>query len=84
MNQTVGEQIGSKFGVAQQVDVDESGVGWSTYLNVKVLINITKPLSSGRTLVIQGKSACMQKRDVTSLLSLLYIVLVLGINMVCD
>jgi hypothetical protein len=36
------------------VETDEEGVGWGEHLRVKIQIDISKPLSRGRILKIQG------------------------------
>jgi hypothetical protein len=45
MYQTVGWQIGASVGVVEEVDVDEVGVGWGEYLRVRILLDLSKPLS---------------------------------------
>jgi hypothetical protein len=55
MYQTVGWQIGASVGVVEEVDVDEDGVGWGEYLRVRILLDLSKPLSRGRVLKLKGK-----------------------------
>lgn len=56
MNKIVGEQIGSMISIVQQVGVDECGIGWGKFLLVKVLLNVTHPVSQGRIVIIQERS----------------------------
>lgn len=44
------------IGLVQQVDVDESGVGWGKFLRVKVLLDVTCPLLRGRIVILHGNS----------------------------
>ncbi|XP_059431534.1 uncharacterized protein LOC132165041 [Corylus avellana] len=55
MGQEVGFQIGSTMGTVEEVDTDEEGVGWGVFLRVRIKIDLSKPLSRGRKLRIQGK-----------------------------
>ncbi|CAI9767814.1 unnamed protein product [Fraxinus pennsylvanica] len=54
MNQKTGNEIGSLLGKVLIVDMDSSGVSVGEFLRIKVLINISKPISRGRFLNIGG------------------------------
>jgi len=54
MGEEVGIRLGSLVGEVAQVETDEEGVGWGEHLRVKIQIDISKPLSRGRILKIQG------------------------------
>ena len=56
MCKEVGLQISAFLGTVEEVDTDEDGVRWGEYLRVRVKIDPMKPLSRGRTLMVQGKS----------------------------
>lgn len=38
----------------EEVYVDDYGVGWRKSLRVKIVINITKPITRGRTIIVNG------------------------------
>ena len=44
MTKEVGEDIGRELGNLLDVDVPSNGMGWSSYLRIRVEIDITKPL----------------------------------------
>jgi hypothetical protein len=50
MRREMGRMLGSSVGEVEAVDTDANGVGWGESLRVKVLIDLTKPLSRGRML----------------------------------
>jgi hypothetical protein len=54
MSIKAGNQIGATVGKVEEVDVNEEGVGWGKYLRVKILLDLTKPLSRGRMLRLRG------------------------------
>ena len=54
MSVEVGNQIGATMGEVEEVDVNDEGVGWGKYLRVKILLDLTKPLSRGRMLRMGG------------------------------
>ncbi|CAI9778772.1 unnamed protein product [Fraxinus pennsylvanica] len=54
MNQKTGHEIGARLGKVLSVNTDSSGVCMGEFLRVKVLINISKPISRGRFLNIGG------------------------------
>ena len=56
MSLIVGQQIGSSMGHVEEVDVDDSGMGWGEYLRVKINLDLRKPLMKGRMLKINGSS----------------------------
>lgn len=47
MNKTIGERLGVAMGDMLAVDVDAGGMAWRSFLRVKVLVDITKPLLRG-------------------------------------
>jgi hypothetical protein len=56
MSQKVGFQIGSSVGEVAEVDTDGEGLGWGEYLQIRIKIDISKPLPRGRVLKLQGKT----------------------------
>jgi hypothetical protein len=56
MSKEMGTRIGSTMGVVEEVEVDEDGVGWEEYLRVRIVLDLTKPLSRGRFLHIREKA----------------------------
>jgi hypothetical protein len=50
MSLEAGNQIGATVGKVEEVDVNDEGVGWGKYLQVKIMLDLTKPLSWGRML----------------------------------
>ncbi|XP_035541689.1 uncharacterized protein LOC118344688 [Juglans regia] len=47
MNKRTGEKLGTSAGKVIMVDVDEKGRSWGGVLRVKVMINLSKPLTRG-------------------------------------
>jgi hypothetical protein len=60
MNKNVGSKIGNSLGELLEVDVAGDGMGWGSYLRLRVNINITKPLDRGRALNLDGKSSWVE------------------------
>ncbi|XP_059436686.1 uncharacterized protein LOC132169716 [Corylus avellana] len=56
MSKDVGTLIVSTMGFFEEVDIDIDGVGWGEFLCVRIQLDLTKPLSRGRFLKLQGKS----------------------------
>lgn len=56
MGKDMGFQIGSSVGEVEEVETAEDGVGWGEFLRVRIKLDVTKPLSRGRILKLQGKS----------------------------
>ena len=56
MSKEMGSRIGSTMGEVEEVEVDEDGVGWREYLRVRIVLDLTKPLSRGRFLHIREKA----------------------------
>lgn len=56
MGKEIGYQIGASVGEVEDVDVAEDGVGWGEYLRVRILLDLSKPLSRGRMLKFQDNS----------------------------
>jgi hypothetical protein len=55
MNSAVGYQIGSSVGQVEEVDLVED-VAWGEFLRVRILLDLSKPLSRGRMLKIKSNS----------------------------
>jgi hypothetical protein len=55
MSKDMGMRIGSTMGDVEEVEVDEDGMGWGEYLRVRIVLDLTKPLSKGRFLHIHDK-----------------------------
>jgi hypothetical protein len=55
MGKDVGWQIGATVGKVEDMDVLDDGVGWGKYLQVKIHIDLSKPLARGRIIKIQNK-----------------------------
>jgi hypothetical protein len=60
MNKTVGTKIGTSMGEILEVDVAGDGMGWGSYLRLRVNIDITKPLDCGRALNLNGKTSWVE------------------------
>jgi hypothetical protein len=56
MSREMGHRIGASMGVVEEVDVDEVGVGWGEFLRVRIVLDVTKPLSRGRFLKLRDKT----------------------------
>jgi hypothetical protein len=56
MSEEMGVRIGSSVGKVEEVEVDEDGVGWGEYLRVRIILDLTKPISRGRFLQIRDKA----------------------------
>ncbi|GMY05644.1 hypothetical protein FCV25MIE_00883, partial [Fagus crenata] len=54
MTKQTGEHVGSIFGKVEEVDVFENGVGWATYLRVRICLDITKPIPRGRVVTFNS------------------------------
>ncbi|KAJ0017174.1 hypothetical protein Pint_11951 [Pistacia integerrima] len=52
MNNDCGVQLASAIGKVLEVEVGENGLGWGSFLRVKVEVELTKPLVRGRILRI--------------------------------
>jgi hypothetical protein len=50
MSAAMGHQIGKSVGIVEDVETEDDGVGWGTYLRVKIRLDIAKPLARGRVL----------------------------------
>ena len=44
------------MGRVEEVDIDKDGVDWGEFLQVKINIDLYKPLSRGRMIKFDGKS----------------------------
>ncbi|XP_035544143.1 uncharacterized protein LOC118347922 [Juglans regia] len=56
MNKSIGERIGGTIGKVVEVDVREDGLGWGSFLRVRVECDLRKVMARGRTLNLQGKN----------------------------
>lgn len=56
MSKAMGTRIGASVGQVEEVDVDEEGVGWGEYLRVRIVLDLSKPLSRGRRLKLKDRS----------------------------
>jgi hypothetical protein len=56
MSKAMGLRIGATVGEVLEVDVDEEGVGWGEFLRVRIVLDLTKPLSRGRRLKLRDRS----------------------------
>jgi hypothetical protein len=56
MSREMGQRIGASMGVVEEVDVDEAGVGWGEFLHVRIVLDVTKPLSRGRFLKLRDRT----------------------------
>jgi hypothetical protein len=56
MGQAIGRRIGETVGMVEVVDTDAKEVGWGESLRVKILLDLSKPLSRGRKINIMGKT----------------------------
>ncbi|XP_042958199.1 uncharacterized protein LOC122293796 [Carya illinoinensis] len=54
MSKEYGVRIGSSLGKVKEVEVDVDDVGWGSFLRVKILLDLTKPLARGCTIKLQG------------------------------
>ena len=50
MGREMGISLGSTVGEVEEVDTNEDGIGWGTFLRVRIRINVMKPLSRGQML----------------------------------
>jgi hypothetical protein len=60
MNKNVGTKIGNTLGILEDVDVVGNGLGWGSYLHLRVSLDIMKPLDRGRALNFAGKSTWIE------------------------
>lgn len=54
MGKEIGRKIGETMGTMEVVDTDVDGIEWGEFLRVKILLDLTKPLSRGKKLNIHG------------------------------
>ncbi|KAF5443021.1 hypothetical protein F2P56_035618 [Juglans regia] len=52
MNANTGFNLGKSMGEVLMVDTDDSGVCWGSFLRLRVMIDLTKPLARGRFLTL--------------------------------
>jgi hypothetical protein len=60
MNKNVGTKIGNSLGILEDIDVAGNGLGWGSYLRLRVTLDIMKPLDRGRALNFGGKSSWIE------------------------
>jgi hypothetical protein len=60
MNKNVGTKIGNSLGILEDVDVAGNGLGWGSYLRLRVSLDVMKPLDRGRALNFAGKSTWVE------------------------
>jgi hypothetical protein len=60
MNKEVGTKMGKSLGELIEVDVAGDGMGWGSYLRLRVNIDLTKPLDRGRALNLAGKTSWVE------------------------
>jgi hypothetical protein len=56
MSKAIGLHIGVSVGEVLEADMDDEGVGWGEYLKVRIVLDLTKPLSRGRRLKLRDRS----------------------------
>jgi hypothetical protein len=56
MSKAIGHRIGATVGEVLEVEVDDEGVGWGEYLRLRIVLDLTKPLSRGRQLRLRDRS----------------------------
>lgn len=56
MGKETGYRIGAIVGKVEEVDVNDNGVGWGEFLRVRIVLDLSKPLSQGRLLKLKEKS----------------------------
>nr|POE57539.1 hypothetical protein CFP56_06599 [Quercus suber] len=61
MNSTIGNYISNGIEISILVDAPKSGLAWGHFLHIRVDIDITKPLMSGKMIHIEGmeKGGCI-------------------------
>lgn len=62
MNEQMGRRIGAGIGTVLIVEVDYQGSGWGSFLRIRVEVNITKPLLSGKMINLGGKQCCTHSK----------------------
>ncbi|KAF5462220.1 hypothetical protein F2P56_018246 [Juglans regia] len=55
MTKKWGECIGQSVGQVLDVDVDEDDIGWGKYLRVRIKLDLHKPITRGRIIMVHGK-----------------------------
>ncbi|XP_042958149.1 uncharacterized protein LOC122293721 [Carya illinoinensis] len=54
MNEEEGKRIGNTIGEVIEVETQVDGSGWGSVLRVLLLMDLTKPLARGRTILVKG------------------------------
>lgn len=50
----VGHQIGASIGSVKELDASSDGIGWGSYMRVRIEIDIRKIIARGRTANLEG------------------------------
>ena len=53
MNKAIGTRIGNEMGELLMVDAPKSGLAWGPFLQIRVNVDITKPLMCGKMIQIE-------------------------------
>ena len=56
MGRDIGFKIGASVGVVEDVDVGDDGVGWGEFFRVQILLDLSKLLPRGCTILVQDKA----------------------------
>lgn len=56
MTKDQGEQIGGTVGMVKDVDTQDDGSGWGSFLLVQINLDLTQPMTRGRMMMVKGKS----------------------------
>ena len=56
MDREIGCKIGASVGVVEAMDTNSRGIGWGEFLQVKIFIDLAKPLQQGRKINIEGNA----------------------------
>ncbi|XP_040994394.1 uncharacterized protein LOC121240945 [Juglans microcarpa x Juglans regia] len=54
MNKCIGEQIGATIEKVVEVDAGEDGMGWGSFLRIRIECDLNKVVARGRTVNLQG------------------------------
>ena len=56
MSKAIGMRMGASVGEVLEMEVNDEGVGWGEYLRVRIVLDLSKPLSRGRRLKLRERS----------------------------
>lgn len=51
-NETMGKLVRSALGIVEEIDLMEGEIAWGEYLQIRVRLDVTKPLLRGKKLCI--------------------------------